>query len=164
MGLIRLILLGVMGWLNCVVKYWSFSKCSVKSSCYELKANPTEKLCMEIVLGTLTFGCCDCFCLKNTYSWALEDLKPGKWSINFMAAVPVCSDFGAQENKVYHCSCFFFPNLFAMKWRDWMPWLLVFYSALQIIKFWCTTSYSPIITFFPLSLSCPYSFPFPTGN
>ena len=35
-------------------------------------------------------------------------------SLNFMAAVAICSDFGAQENKVYHdFHCF--PHLFAMK-------------------------------------------------
>ena len=35
-------------------------------------------------------------------------------SFNFMAAVTVSSDFGAQENKV--CLCFhLFPHLFAMK-------------------------------------------------
>ena len=28
-------------------------------------------------------------------------------SLNFMAAVTVCSDFGAQENKVSHCFHFF---------------------------------------------------------
>jgi len=28
-------------------------------------------------------------------------------SFNFMAAVTICSDFGAQENEVYHCfHCF----------------------------------------------------------
>ena len=32
---------------------------------------------------------------------------------NFMAAVTICSDFGAQENKV--CHCFQFPHLFAMQ-------------------------------------------------
>ena len=31
-------------------------------------------------------------------------------SSNFMAAVPICSDFGAQENKVYHCF-HFFPHI-----------------------------------------------------
>ena len=24
-------------------------------------------------------------------------------SLNFLAAVTICSDFGAQENKIYHC-------------------------------------------------------------
>ena len=41
--------------------------------------------------------------------------------LNFMAAVTVHSDFGAQENKVCHCfHCF--PYLFATKWWDQMPW------------------------------------------
>ena len=31
-------------------------------------------------------------------------------SFNFMAAVTICSDFGAPQNKVCHC----FPHLFAM--------------------------------------------------
>ena len=33
-----------------------------------------------------------------------------------MAAVTICSDFGAQENKV--CHGFIFPHAFAMKWWD----------------------------------------------
>ena len=28
-----------------------------------------------------------------------------------MAAVTICSDFGAQENKVYHCFPFFSPYI-----------------------------------------------------
>ena len=37
-----------------------------------------------------------------------------------MAAVTICSDFGAQENSL---SLFpLFPHLFAMKWWDQMPW------------------------------------------
>ena len=32
---------------------------------------------------------------------------------NFVAAVTICSDFGAQEKKV---------SQFAMKWWHWMPW------------------------------------------
>ena len=40
-------------------------------------------------------------------------------SFNFIAAVTICSDFGAQENKM---SLFpIFPHLFAMKGWDWMP-------------------------------------------
>ena len=36
-------------------------------------------------------------------------------SFNFVAAVTIFSDFGAQENKI--CRCFhFFPHLCAMKW------------------------------------------------
>ena len=34
-----------------------------------------------------------------------------------MSAVTICSDFGAQENKVSHCFL-----CFPMKWCDWLPW------------------------------------------
>ena len=48
-------------------------------------------------------------------------------SFNFMAAITIHSDFGAQENKVSHSfHCF---HLFAMKWWDWMPWSLVFWLS-----------------------------------
>ena len=39
----------------------------------------------------------------------------------FMAAVTICSDFGAHEIKVCHCF-HVFPLLFVMKWWDQMPW------------------------------------------
>ena len=38
-----------------------------------------------------------------------------------MAAVTICSDFGAQKIKVWHCFPLF-PHLFPMKWWDRMPW------------------------------------------
>ena len=38
-----------------------------------------------------------------------------------MAAVTICSDFGAQENKVCHC-LHVLSICFAMKWWDWVPW------------------------------------------
>ena len=37
-----------------------------------------------------------------------------------MAAVTICSDFGAQKNKVWQFPPF--PHLFPMKWWDQMPW------------------------------------------
>ena len=39
-----------------------------------------------------------------------------------MAAITICSDFGAQKNKVWHSPLF--PHLFLMKWWDQMPWSL----------------------------------------
>ena len=33
--------------------------------------------------------------------------------LNFMPAVTICSNFGAQENKIY-CCFHFFPHMFAM--------------------------------------------------
>ena len=46
-------------------------------------------------------------------------LPRSKCLLNFMAAVTVHSDFGAQENKISHCF-YFFPFLFAMRlsWED----------------------------------------------
>ena len=41
-------------------------------------------------------------------------------SFNFMAAVTICSDFGAPKNKVWQFPLF--PHLFSMKWWDQMPW------------------------------------------
>ena len=40
-------------------------------------------------------------------------------SLNFMAEVTICSDFGAQEKKIATVSIF--PNLFTMKSWDQMP-------------------------------------------
>ena len=37
-----------------------------------------------------------------------------------MAAVTICSDFGTQKNKVWHC--FHCLPIFPMKWWDQMPW------------------------------------------
>ena len=58
-----------------------------------------------------------------------------------MAAVTICSDFGAQENSL---SLFpLFPHLFAMKWWNQMPWSSfsqcwvlsqLFHSPLTFIK------------------------------
>ena len=52
--------------------------------------------------------------LFNTLSTFVIAFLPRSKSLNFMAAVTVNNDFGAQENEV--CQCFhFFPYIFAMK-------------------------------------------------
>ena len=43
-------------------------------------------------------------------------LLPRSKRLNFIAAVTVCSDFGAQENKICHCLHFF---SFYFPWSDW---------------------------------------------
>ena len=58
--------------------------------------------------------------LFNMLSRFLIAFHPRSKYLNFVTAVTISSDFGAQENKI--CHCFFFPLLFAMKWWDWMPW------------------------------------------
>ena len=46
---------------------------------------------------------------------------PKSKCLNFMAAVTICSDFGAPPK--WSLSLFpLFAHLFAMKWWDWMPW------------------------------------------
>ena len=57
--------------------------------------------------------------VAKSWTWSKE-----KEYFNFMAAVTNYSDFGAQENSL---SLFpLFSHLFAMMWRDWMPWSLFF--------------------------------------
>ena len=46
--------------------------------------------------------------LVNMLSRLVIAFLPRSKCLNFMAAVTICSDFGAQENKVCHC-CHFFP-------------------------------------------------------
>ena len=58
---------------------------------------------------------CLCFwiCPLDGYSFSSKYLAP----FNFMAAVTICSDFGAQENRVYHC--FHFPSYVPyLAWSD----------------------------------------------
>ena len=50
-------------------------------------------------------------------SLVITFLPRSKHLLNFMAAITICSDFGAQKNKFSQ-----FPHLFAMKWWDQIPW------------------------------------------
>ena len=63
--------------------------------------------------------------LFNMLSRSVLTFLPRSKCLNFMAAITVSSDFGAQESKICHCF-HFSPILFARKWWDWMPWSLFF--------------------------------------
>ena len=52
--------------------------------------------------------------LFNMLSRLVKTFLPRSKCLNFMAAITICSDFGAPENKVSHCF-HSFPHLFAMK-------------------------------------------------
>ena len=56
-----------------------------------------------------------------------------------MAVITVCSDFGAQENKVCPCFHFFLPHLFAVKLWDWVMilafWMLSFKPIFSLASF-----------------------------
>ena len=52
----------------------------------------------------------------NMLSRCVIAFLPRSKCLNFLAAVTICSDFGAQENKICHCFHVFpFPLIFAMK-------------------------------------------------
>ena len=68
-----------------------------------------------------------------------------------MAAVTICSDFGAQENKICH-RFHFFPHLLAMKWWDWMPWSQ-FFECWLVIRFFILVFHPHQELFSSLSLS-----------
>ena len=59
-------------------------------------------------------------------------------SFNFMAAVTICSDFGAQENKVCHCfHCFpiYFPWSMRLDAMILVFWMLSFKPAFSLSSF-----------------------------
>ena len=46
------------------------------------------------------------FLVFNTLSRFVLTFLPRSKCLNFMVAFTVCSDLGAEENKIYHCFCF----------------------------------------------------------
>ena len=76
--------------------------------------------------------------LFNMLSRLVITILPKSWvSFNFMAAVTICSDSGAQKKSQPLFALF--PHLFAMKWWDRMPWSLfsVCESVCFFSKFIC---------------------------
>ena len=63
---------------------------------------------------------CSIFAFKYDVWFGHSFSSKEQASFNFMAAVTICSDFGAQENSLFQFPLF--PYLFAMKWWDRMPW------------------------------------------
>ena len=82
--------------------------------------------------------------LFNTLSRFVTAFFPQGASFNFTAAVTICCNFGAQEDKVchyFHCFPIYLPwsdetgcYLFAMKWWDQISvfWMLSFKPAFAI--------------------------------
>ena len=83
----------------------------------EGNGNPLQYSCLENVLDR---GACQATVQGVTKSQTLlhqvgHSFSPEEQvSFNFMAAVSICSDFGAQENKTCHYF-HFFPHLFTIK-------------------------------------------------
>ena len=62
-----------------------------------------------------------CLCFYDVSRFVIAFLPRSKHLFNFMAAITICSDFGAPENK--NLSLFpLFPHLPAMKWWDQRLW------------------------------------------
>ena len=63
-----------------------------------------------------------------------------------MAAITICSDFGAQKHKVWHCFPIYLP------WSDgnWMPWSLFFERWVLSQTFHSPLSFSSRGSLFPL--------------
>ena len=95
-------------------------------------------------------------------------------SFNFMAAVTIDSDFGAQENKICHCHCFpiYFPWSDGTGCHDLSFWMLSFKPALSLSSFTfikrlfssCSLSAIKVVSFaclrlviFPLAVLVPTS-------
>ena len=60
------------------------------------------------------------FLLFNMLSRLVITFLPRSKSLNFMAIVTICRDFGAPKSKASQFPLF--THLFAMKWWDQMPW------------------------------------------
>ena len=59
--------------------------------------------------------------LFNMLSRLVIAFLPRSKCLLFITVVTICSDLGAQENKICLCLHFFLP-LFVMRWWDQMPW------------------------------------------
>ena len=52
--------------------------------------------------------------LDKLLRFVIGFLSKEQVSLNFMAAVTILSDFGAQEKKIYHCFHFFIVKLWSL--------------------------------------------------
>ena len=101
-------LLAVQGTLKSVLQHHS-SKASIQCSAFYMVqlSHPYMTTGKTITLTRWTFVGKVMSLLFNTLSRFVTAFLPRSKCFNFMPAVTICSDFGAQENKVYHCfHCF----------------------------------------------------------
>ena len=102
-----LVLLAVQGTFKSLLQHHS-SKASILCSAFFIVqlSHPFMTTGKTIALTRWTFGGKVMSLLLNMLSRLVIAFLP-RASFNFMAAVTICSDFGAQENKVSHCfHCF----------------------------------------------------------
>ena len=116
-------LLAVHGTLKSLLQHHSSKASILQCSAFFMvqHSHPYMTTGKTIALSRRTFVGTVMSLLFNMLSRLVITFHPRSKYLHFMASVTICSDFGAQENKVFLCfHCF--PHLFAMKWWDRMPW------------------------------------------
>ena len=113
-------LLTVQGTLKSLLQHHS-SKASILQHSAFIILQISHSYWKTVALTRQTFVGKGMSLLSNMLSRFVIAFLPRSKHLNFMAAVTICSDFGAKENRVCHCF-HWFPHLFAVKWWDQMPW------------------------------------------
>ena len=117
-------LLAVQGTLKSLLQHYSLKAAILWHSAFFIVqlSHPYMTTGKVIALTRWSFVGKIMYLLLNMLSrFVIAFLPRSKHFFNFMAVVNICSDFGAQENKVCHC-LHFFPHLSDTKWWDWMSW------------------------------------------
>ena len=104
-------LLAVQGTLKSLLQHYSSKASILRNSAFSIVklSHPHMTTGKTITLTRWAFVGKVMSLLFNMLSRLVIAFLP---SFNFMAAVTICTHFGAQENKA--CHCFHCPNLFAM--------------------------------------------------
>ena len=107
-------LLAVQGTLKSLLQHHSSRASILQCSAFLILqfSHPYMTTRKTIALTRRTFTDKLMFLLFNMLSRLAITFLPGSKSLNFMAAITICSDFGAPKSKVSHCfHCFpiYFP-------------------------------------------------------
>ena len=99
----------VQGTLKCLLQHYSSKASILRCSTYFMAqlSHPYMTTGKTIALTRWTFVGKVMFLFSNMLSMLIVAFLPRSKNLNFMAAVTICSDLGAQNNKVCHCfHCF----------------------------------------------------------
>ena len=102
-------LLAVQGTLKNLLQHHSSKTSVLWCSAFFIvqRSHPYMTTGKNIALTRRTFVGKDMSLLFNMLPKSVITFLPSSKKFNFMAAVTICSDFGAPKNKVYHCfHCF----------------------------------------------------------
>ena len=107
----RLDLLAVQGTLKSLLQYHNSKASILRHSAFFIVqlSHPYMITGKTIALARWTFVGKVMSLLFNMLSRLAIAFLPRSKPLNFMAAITICSDFGAQENKVSHCFPFYLP-------------------------------------------------------